>query len=60
MKRSRTLGERALDVPQRVFERLLSGEARIAATGLVRYVKQVLRSRAIDRELASAAKRTPH
>lgn len=50
--RPRPFAERMLDVPQRLFEKLLTGETQVAATGLVRFLKQIVRSRAIDREIS--------
>jgi hypothetical protein len=45
-----------LDLPQRALERALSGELQIAATGTVRFLKQIIRSRALAREEKKRAK----
>jgi hypothetical protein len=39
-----------LDAPQHVLERTLSGEMQVAATGAVRFLKQIIRSRALKKE----------
>jgi hypothetical protein len=49
--KKRPLAERMLDVPQRLLERALSGEMQIAATGTVRFLKQIIRSRALKKEM---------
>ena len=52
--KKRPLAERILDIPQRILERALSGEVQIAATGSVRFLKQIIRSRALLREKKKA------
>ena len=52
---ARPLLERALDVPQRLLERApLSTDTKTLLTAAVRYLKQVLRSRALRRASAKS------
>lgn len=47
--RGRSIVERALDLPERLVDRLATGDTRTALVALIRFGKQLARTRALKR-----------